>query len=180
MRTRPIRHAELRYNDFSIENEPKRKGAIALVKNLQAQKVPIGGLGSQTHANLVWPSAELLDAALTEFAELGIPISITELDVVASQRGQRIRSAEVSQNAQTGGGGLVDAADQRLSDQYGNLFRVFLKHRKNIKLVTFWGVTDRDSWRSSGNPLLFDREGKSKKCFETVIQMALEDREKPR
>jgi endo-1,4-beta-xylanase len=172
--------AELRYNDFSIENEPKRKGAIALVKKLQAQKVPIGGLGSQMHANLTWPSPELLDAALTEFAELGIPISITELDVDSSMRGQRNQSAEVSQNAQAGGGGVVDAANQKLADQYGSLFRVFLKHRKNIKLVTFWGVTDRDSWRSSGNPLLLDREGKPKKCFETVIQMALEDREKSR
>ena len=172
--------AELRYNDFSIENEPKRKGAIALVKKLQAQKVPIGGLGSQTHANLTQPSAEMLDAALTEFAELGIPISITELDVDSSMRGQRNQSAEVSQNAQAGGEGLVDAANQKLADQYGSLFRVFLKHRKNIQLVTFWGVTDRDSWRRSGNPLLFDREGEPKKCFETVIQAASEAQEKPR
>jgi endo-1,4-beta-xylanase len=164
--------AELRYNDFSIENAPKRKGTIALVKKLQEKKVPISGLGSQTHANLTWPSVELLDTALTEFAELGIPISITELDVIASQGGQRIRSAEVAENAQAVGGGMVEAANQKLADQYGNLFRVFLKHRKNIKLVTFWGVTDRDSWRSSGNPLLFDREGKPKKCFETVIQTA--------
>jgi endo-1,4-beta-xylanase len=171
--------AELRYNDFSIENEPKRKGVIALVKKLQAQKVPISGLGSQTHANLTWPSAELLDTALTAFSELGISISITELDVNASQGGQRSRSAEVSQNAQASGGGMVDAANQKLADQYGSLFRVFLKHRKNIKLVTFWGVTDRDSWRSFGNPLLFDREGKPKKCFETVIQTALEAQEKP-
>jgi endo-1,4-beta-xylanase len=65
--------AELRYNDYSIENEPKRRGTIALVKKLQAQKVPIHGLGSQTHANLSWPGAELLDAALTEFATLGMP-----------------------------------------------------------------------------------------------------------
>ena len=172
--------AELRYNDFSIENEPKRKGTIAFVKKLQAQKVPIGGLGSQTHANLTSPCAELLDTSLTEFAELGIPISITELDVDSSIRGQRNQSAEVSQNAQSGGGGVVDDANQKLADQYGSLFRVFLKHRKNIQLVTFWGVTDRDSWRRSGNPLLFDREGKPKNCFETVIQTALEAQEKPR
>jgi alpha-L-arabinofuranosidase len=166
--------AELRYNDYSIENKPKRKGVIALVKKLQEKKAPISGLGSQAHANLSWPDAELLDSALTEFAELGIPISITELDVVASQRGQRNQSADISQNAQAGGGGMADAADQKLADQYGSLFRVFLKHRKDIKLVTFWGVTDRDSWRSSGKPLLFDAEGKPKKCFETVIQTALE------
>jgi endo-1,4-beta-xylanase len=150
--------AELRYNDYSIENVRKRNGVIALVKKLQAEKVPIGGLGSQTHANLSSPSAELLDGALTDFAGLGIPISITELDVNAAQGGQRSLSAEVSQNAQAGAGGVVDAANQKLADQYASLFRIFLKHRKQIKLVTFWGLTDRDSWRRSGKPLLFDGE----------------------
>jgi endo-1,4-beta-xylanase len=161
--------AELRYNDYSLEHERKRDGAIALVKNLQAQKVPIGGLGSQTHANLASPTAESLDSALTAFAELGIPMSITELDVNASQRGQRSQSAEVSQNAQAVGGGLAEAANQKLADQYASLFRVFMKHRKNIKLVTFWGVTDRDSWRSSGTPLLFDRDWRPKPAFAAVI-----------
>lgn len=164
--------AELRYNDYSIENAPKRKGAIALVKKLQAQKVPIGGLGSQTHANLTWPTAELLDSALTDFAELGIPISITELDVNAAQGGQRSQSADVSQNAQTGAGGIVDAANQKLAEQYASLFRVFLKHRKNIQLVTFWGLTDRDSWRRAGKPLLFDGDWRPKPAFDAVISEA--------
>jgi endo-1,4-beta-xylanase len=164
--------AELRYNDYSIENERKRNGVIALVKKLQAEKVPIGGLGSQTHANLTWPSAELLDSALTAFAELGIPISITELDVNASQGGQRNQSAEVSQNAQSSAGSVVDAANQKLAEQYASLFRVFLKHRKNIKLVTFWGLTDRDSWRRAGKPLLFDGEWRPKPAFDAVIAEA--------
>ena len=164
--------AELRYNDYSIENAPKRRGTVTLVKKLQAQKAPISGLGSQTHANLNWPSAQLLDDALTEFAALGLPISITELDVDASQRGQRNQSADVAQNAQAGGGGTVDAANQRLADQYASLFRVFLKHRKNLKLVTFWGVTDRDSWRRAGNPLLFDGQWKPKPAFDAVVALA--------
>jgi endo-1,4-beta-xylanase len=165
--------AELRYNDYSIENEPKRKGTIALVKRLQAQKVPISGLGSQTHANLNWPSAELLDAALADFGALGLPISITELDVNASQGGQRTQSADVSQNTQAGGDGVVDAARQQLADQYASLFRVFLMHRKSIKLVTFWGVTDADSWRRFGNPLLFDGTWQPKPAFDAVIAVAL-------
>jgi endo-1,4-beta-xylanase len=164
--------AELRYNDYSIENERKRGGVIALVKRLQAEKVPISGLGSQTHANLTSPSAELLDSALTAFAELGIPISITELDVNAAQGGQRSQSADVSQNAQAAAGGVVDAANQKLSEQYASLFRVFLKHRKNIKLVTFWGLTDRDSWRRAGKPLLFDGEWRPKPAFDAVIAEA--------
>jgi endo-1,4-beta-xylanase len=161
--------AELRYNDYSIENASKRKGAITLIKNLQAQKVPVGGLGSQTHANLNSPAAELLDAALTDFEGLGIPISITELDVNAAQGGQRNLGADVSANAQAAAGGIVDAANQKLSQQYASLFRVFLKHRKHIQLVTFWGVTDRDSWRRAGKPLLFDGEWQPKPAFDAVV-----------
>ena len=164
--------AELRYNDYSLENERKRNGAVALVKKLQAQKIAIGGLGSQTHANLASPTPELLDRALTAFAELGIPISITELDVNAAQRGQRSQSADVAQNAQSVEGGVVNAANQKLAEQYANLFRIFIKHRKNIKLVTFWGVTDRDSWRRLGTPLLFDGEWRPKPAFAAVIAQA--------
>ena len=164
--------AELRDNDYSIEDEPKRNGVVALVKKLQAQNVPITGLGSQTHANLNWPTAELLDTALTAFAELGIPISITELDVNASQRGQRTQSADVAKNADSGGGTVVDAANQKLAEQYGNLFRVFMKHRKEIKLVTFWGLTDRDSWRPFGTPLLFDGQWQPKPAMAAVIDEA--------
>jgi endo-1,4-beta-xylanase len=163
---------ELRYNDYSIENERKRNGVIALVKKLQGEKVPIGGLGSQTHANLTWPTADLLDSALTAFADLGIPISITELDVNASQGGQRSQSAEVAQNSQAAAGGVVDAVNQKLAEQYASLFRVFLKHRKQIKLVTFWGLTDRDSWRRAGKPLLFDGEWRPKPAFDAVISEA--------
>jgi endo-1,4-beta-xylanase len=164
--------AELRYNDYSIENEPKRNGVIALVKKLKAEKVPISGLGSQTHANLTWPTAELLDTALTAFAELDLPISITELDVNAAQRGQRSQSADVVQNAQSSGGSVVEDANQKLAEQYASLFRVFVKHRKQIELVTFWGVTDRDSWRAFGKPLLFDGEWRPKPAFDGVVAQA--------
>jgi endo-1,4-beta-xylanase len=164
--------AILRYNDYSIENEPKRRRLIALIKMLQEQHVPVTAIGSQTHANLIWPSARLEDAALTDIAKLGLPIHITEMDVNASEGGQRNQSADVSQNAQAGGGGVVSASNQKLADQYASLFRVFMKHRKDIKLVTLWGVTDRDSWRSFGKPLLFDGEWHPKLAFDTVIKEA--------
>ena len=166
--------AILRYNDYAIENPVKRKRLITLITSLQAQHAPVMAIGSQTHANLSWPTPELEDEALTDIEKLGLPIHITELDVNAAQSGQRSQSADISQNTLSGSGGLTGSADQKLAEQYSNLFRVFLKHRKHIKLVTFWGVTDRDSWRSFGNPLLFDRDGKPKHCFQAVIQTALQ------
>jgi endo-1,4-beta-xylanase len=168
--------AILRYNDFSIENEPKRKRTIALIKMLQAEHVPVTALGSQTHANLSWPGPELEDTALTELGTLGLPIHITELDVNASRAGQRIQSADIAANNQAAGGtnaAPIDDAQQKLSNQYSNLFRVFLKHRDTVKLVTFWGVTDADSWRRNGNPLLFDGDWQPKPAFKVVIDQAL-------
>jgi endo-1,4-beta-xylanase len=167
--------AILRYNDYSIENEPKRKRTIALIKMLQAQHVPVTALGSQTHANLIWPSPELEDAALTDLATLGLPIHITELDVNASRQGQRIQSADVAQNSQATGGtnqSPVEAAQQKLAQQYSNLFAAFRKHSDVVKLVTFWGVTDADSWRRNGNPLLFDGNWQPKPAFDAVIGAA--------
>ena len=45
-------------------------------------------------------------------------------------------------------------------------------NRRNIKLVTFWGVTDADSWRRSGDPLMFDGNWQPKPAFNAVIAEA--------
>jgi endo-1,4-beta-xylanase len=166
--------AILRYNDYSIENPAKRQGAIRLIKKLQAQHVPISGIGIQTHANLTWPSPELEDEALTELASLGLPLYITELDIDGSEAGQENQSADVAQTAamRRNAGGQVENVDQKLANQYSNLFRAFLKHRDSIKAVTFWNVTDADSWKSQGKPLLFDENGKPKPAFDAVVAVA--------
>ena len=167
--------AILRYNDYAVENEPKRQRLIALIKMLQAQNVPVMAIGSQTHANLSWPSAELEDAALTDIAKLGLPIHITELDVNGSQRGQQNQSADVAETARMNGGGnqaAVESVFEKMTRQYSDLFRVFKKHRAEIKLVTFWGVTDADSWLRQGTPLLFDGNWQPKPAFAGVIKAA--------
>jgi endo-1,4-beta-xylanase len=166
--------AILRYNDYSIENEPKRKRLVTLIKMLQAQNVPVMAIGSQTHANLSWPSPQLEDAALTDIAKLGLPIHITELDVNGAQSGQRNQSADIAQNAQATGGNQLpnEAVQEELTRQYRDLFAVFHQHRQEIKLVTFWGLTDTDSWRRNGKPLLFDGSWQPKPAFYAVIQQA--------
>ena len=164
--------AILRYNDYSVENPAKRARLKALIRDLQAKHVPVMAVGSQTHANLSWPSAELEDEALTDIATLGLPIHITELDVNGSRGGQNTQSADVANMGAAGAGGAVESADEKLTRQYVSLFQVFMKHRKDIKLVTFWGVTDRDSWLRQGKPLLFDGTGQPKPAFAAVLQTA--------
>jgi len=76
--------------------------------------------------------------------------------------------------------GLPDVMQLALAKRYAELFRVYLKHRDAIERVTFWGVTDGDSWLNNwpmkgrtNYPLLFDRDGNTKPAFRTVISTAI-------
>lgn len=163
--------AILRYNDYGLENPAKRKKLATLVKTLQAQNVPIHAIGSQAHNNVTM-TFERMDEALTEIAALGLPIHITELDVNSATGGQRGFGADISANASATQGGLVSDADKKLADAYAGIFRAFLKHSDSVKLVTFWGANDANSWRAQGKPLLFDTECKPKPAFDAVVAEA--------
>ncbi len=163
--------AILRYNDYGLENPAKRQKLIAMIKELQAKKVPVMAIGTQTHVSVSSPSFDDEDRTLTELETLGLPIHITELDVNGAQGGQRNNGADVASNAATTQGGLVDDANQRLATQYANLFKVFLKH-KSVKVVTLWGINDGVSWRANGKPLLFDSSDQPKPAFDAVIRAA--------
>jgi endo-1,4-beta-xylanase len=163
--------AILRYNDYGLENPAKRRKLIKLIKSLQEQKVPVHAIGSQAHVN-VSTTFETMDQALTEMATLGLPIHITELDVNTAARGQRGTGADIAANADATKGGVVSDADKRLADAYAGIFRAFVKHRDNVKVVTFWGANDAVSWRRFGTPLLFDGDNKPKPAFDAVIRTA--------
>lgn len=165
--------AILRYNDYSVENPAKRQRLITLIQYLQSKNVPVTAIGSQTHANLTWPTPELEDEFLTEVGGLGLPIHITELDVNGSKAGQRYQSADITLAAQASGDGhQVESVQEQQAQQYAALFRSFLKHRHTVKLVTFWGVTDTDSWLRNAQPLLFDGDWQPKLAFRAVINTA--------
>ena len=163
--------AILRYNDYSLENPAKRRKLIAMVKQLQAQHVPIMAIGSQTHVSVSGPTFAQEDQALTELDQLGLEIHITELDVNGAQGGQRGTGASVADNAATTQGGMVSNADKRLADEYVALFKAFKKH-PNVKVVTFWGVNDGVSWRAQGRPLVFDANDQPKPAFDALMRLA--------
>ncbi|MGO9316659.1 MAG: endo-1,4-beta-xylanase [Terracidiphilus sp.] len=179
--------AQLNYNDYNLENEAKRKGALALVARLKAQGVPITSVGLQGHLTLTSPSIEDEDASLSAFAKLGVKVAITELDVDVLPRNPEMFGAEVSLKIQQDPklnpyvNGLPPSAQLELAKRYADLFGVFLKHRDAVNRVTFWGVTDGDSWLNNwpirgraSYPLLFDRSGQPKPAFYAVIRAAAE------
>ena len=178
-------NAQLYYNDFSLENLPKRHGAIRLIKKLQARGVKIDAIGLQEHDKMDWPSTNQLDETISAFAQLGVKVMITELDVDLLPAATSSRSAEVSMNVAGTDSlnpyprGLPVALQQQLTQRYADLFSVFVAHRGQITRVTFWGVTDADSWLNNwpvrgrtSYPLLFDRKCEPKPAFAAVIGAA--------
>lgn len=177
--------AQLNYNDYNIENEAKRNGALALVKNLQAAGIPISTVGIQEHDSLDFPTLDQLNDSIEAFGKLGVKVAITELDVDVLPRATRQQTADVSVRAASNPAlnpwpnGLPENVEQQLTMRYADLFGVYLKHRDVINRVTLWGVTDADSWKNNwpvpgrtNYPLLFDRSGKPKPAWDAVMRIA--------
>jgi len=177
--------AQLYYNDYAIEGGPKRDGALKLLTRLKASGVPITGVGIQSHMNLNWPAIPILDETITAFGKAGLKVMMTELDIdVLPSRTHNI-SADVSRSEAADpalnpyAGGLPDAVQQSLARRYADLFRLYQKHREVVTRVTFWGLTDKDSWLNNfpirgrtNHPLLFDRAGKPKPALNAVLSTA--------
>ena len=177
--------AELYYNDYSLENLPKRNGAIALVKKLQAAGIPLTAIGLQEHDQMNWPSTCQVDETVSDFARLGIKVMVTELDVDVLPSATPSQGADISMNVALQAelnpytNGLPDSVQQKLAQRYADLFAVFVKHHDSITRVTFWGVTDADSWLNSwpvrgrtSYPLLFGRDFQPKPAFAAVMATA--------
>jgi len=177
--------AELYYNDYNLEYEAKRNGAVELVKKLKQQGVSITAVGIQGHEKLDRPSTQELEDTITAFSALGVRVMVTELDVDVLPAVTREPTADVSVRAVTKPesnpytAGLPDEMQKALAKRYADIFAVLLKHKDAITRVTFWGVTDRDSWLNSfpamgrtNYPLLFDRDSKPKPAFDAVMQEA--------
>lgn len=179
--------AELYYNDYSLTNPAKRDGAVRLVQNLLDQGVPVTGIGMQGHYALSYPTLEELDASIAAFAGLGVDVMITELDVAVLPRPSEHWGADLSQRAELRDElnpypeAFPDSMQQALARRYADFFEVFLDHRDDVSRVTFWGVTDGDSWLNNwpirgrtSYPLLFDRAYQPKPAFDAVVATARE------
>ena len=74
--------AKLYINDYDIEGlNPKSDAMYDLVKSLKAQGVPIDGVGIQGHLDLQHGFPDDLADNIKRFADLGLEVAITELDV---------------------------------------------------------------------------------------------------
>ena len=175
-------NTELYYNDYNIEQPKKRAGAIMIIKKIQAAGVRIDGVGIQGHWHLGKVPFEDIEASIKEFSALGIKVMFTELDIEVLQR--NFSGADVGQRTSSNPAlnpyvnGLPDSVQQQLATDYENLFRLFLKYKDNVGRITFWGVSDGNSWLNgwpvrgrTNYPLLFDRSYKPKPAFYKVVAL---------
>ena len=157
-------NALLFYNDYNEADPQKSQRIYDLVKRMKDAGVPVHGIGMQGHYNIYSPLASDVEAAIVKYAELVDHIHVTELDIrVNTEMGGQLNFSQGSQAA-------VSSWEQTLQqDQYESLFRVFRKHADVIDCVTFWNVSDRDSWLGVNNsPLLFDANYQPKRAYSAV------------
>ena len=142
--------AKLFYNDFQEWRPVKREAIFKLLQQLKAKGL-VDGIGLQQHVSEFEPSARDLDLTLSRYAQLGLEIHITELDV------------ELNNNAQFDS--PTELMNQRLAKRYRELFDVYVKHAGSIRAVMTFNVTDPSSWLRHHPmdhetwPLLFDEQG---------------------
>ncbi len=164
--------AELYYNDYSLDTKKEKcDGAVEIVKYLKSKGIRIDGVGIQLHAGLDYPDKESLEYSISSLAATGVKVMMTELDIRTQTRGYRGADINRVNRQDTADANAVSEETQRkLADKYAELFSVFVKHKKDISRVTFWGVYDGTSW-IRGSPLLFDRDYQPKDAFDAVVRV---------
>lgn len=157
-------------NDYNLEsNVNKRKAMYELVKGMKERGVPVDGIGMQMHIDIYGPSAAEIKESIDYFAELGVKVLVTEMDMSCYKWEDRSRFMNKTAH---------DEAMVVQADRYKEIFNVFGQAAKAGKLdmVVFWGIDDGNSWKNgfpvqgrTDYPLLFDYKLNPKSCFWSVI-----------
>jgi endo-1,4-beta-xylanase len=133
-------NAKLCYNDYNTDGiNAKSTGIYNMVRDFKSRGVPIDCVGFQSHLGTGIDST--YQANLKRFADLGVDVQITELDV--EQGGNQ-------------------------ANIYSTVTRACLAVSRCTG-ITVWGIRDTDSWRTGANPLLFDGSGNKKAAYTAVL-----------
>lgn len=177
--------AELYYNDYSMALAGRRESVVRLVKSLQEQGIRIDGVGMQGHLGMKDPSIAEFEKSLLAFADLGMKVMITELDLSALPSPWENQGANISDTTGYEArmnpyvDGLPAEVETEWENRYLDFFRLFLKHQDKISRVTLWGVSDATSWKNgfpikgrTDYPLLFDRNYQPKPIVGKIVEEA--------
>ncbi|WUL19889.1 endo-1,4-beta-xylanase [Amycolatopsis sp. NBC_00355] len=136
--------AKLCYNDYNTDDwsQAKTQAVYRMVQDFKSRGVPIDCVGFQSHFNSASPVPSNYRTTLQNFANLGVDVQITELDVEGSGTTQ--------------------------ADNFRTVTNACLAVAR-CNGLTVWGIRDTDSWRASATPLLFDGSGAKKAAYTAVL-----------
>lgn len=159
-------NALLFYNDYHETLPVKRERIYTLVKQLIERGTPIHGIGLQAHWNIYEPSLEEIKVAIERYAELGLQLQFTELDLSMFRGDDKRRDVKVP----------TEEMIEQQAVQYERIFNLFRSYKDVISGVTFWGAADDYTWldhfvgkERKTWPMLFNDQHEPKPCFWSVI-----------
>ncbi|MFD3664030.1 endo-1,4-beta-xylanase [Streptomyces sp. NPDC058659] len=140
------RHAKLYLNDYNVDGiGPKSDAYYTLIKQLKADGVPVEGFGIQGHLALQYGFPADVRQNMQRFADLGVEVAITELDIRMN----------------------LPATPEQLATQatwYADYVKACLAVRKCVG-ITIWDYTDKYSWI----PSVFPGEGAALPYDENLL-----------
>ncbi|MFE9399939.1 endo-1,4-beta-xylanase [Streptomyces flavidovirens] len=140
------RHAKLYLNDYNVDwIGPKSDAYYILIKQLKADGVPVEGFGIQGHLALQYGFPADVQQNMQRFADLGVEVAITELDIRM----------------------ILPATPSMLATQatwYADYVKACLAVRKCVG-ITIWDSTDKYSWI----PSVFPGEGAALPYDENLL-----------
>ena len=161
---------KLFYNDYDNTKPVKRAKTLAMLQWLLDENVPIDGVGMQCHYHLGSFDMKQLEDSIVAYSNLGLDVQITEFDVDIYDR----TSANLTDYK-----AYADVPQEVLDVQatiYGRAFEIFRKHHDKISNVTFWGVSDANTYMNNNPdygqltnyPYVFDVFDKPKPAFYMI------------
>lgn len=148
-------NAELCYNDYNIDGRNAKSDAVyAMVQDFKRRGVPIDCVGLQAHL-VVGSLPGDIRANIQRFADLGVNVYITELDI---RMQTPPNSSKLTQQA----------------NDYRTVVSACLAVSR-CKGITVWGVTDKYSWvpdvfEGEGAALLFDDNYGKKPAYDATLE----------
>ncbi len=146
--------AKLFYNDYSIDALNQKSDEVyEMIKGMLARGIPVHGVGFQAHVDINFSAEQSqLRENLQRFADLGLEIQFTEVDVLLK------------------GTGSTESKLEEQARVYGEMLEACLAVRECTAFV-MWGFTDGYSWRAASDPLIFDWAYQKKPAYFKLLEI---------